>query len=114
MKGDRETKKVRPVFDGASRHNGVSLNDIILDCPKLQSELFDILLRFRRYAVAIACDIAMMYLQIRIPESDRPYFRFLWEVDDKITAYGFDRVCSGQSATPAQAIFVSQENALAH
>ena len=102
------------MFDGASRHNGVSLNDIILDCPKLQSELFDILLRFRRYAVAIACDIAMMYLQIRIPVSDRPHFRFLWKVGDKITAYEFEGLCFGQSAAPAQAIFVSQENALAH
>jgi hypothetical protein len=112
VRPDRDTTKVRVVFDGASQHRGVSLNDAILDCPKLQNDLFDILVRFRRFPIALACDISQMYLQIKIPEVDRKYFRFLWsEAGQEPVGYEFDRVCFGQSAAPAQAIFVSQENA---
>ena len=73
---DRDTTRCRIVYDGASRHYGVTFNDIIHKGPKLQSDLLDVLTRFRETPVAIACDIARMYLQIGIPENDRPYFPF--------------------------------------
>ena len=101
LKYDRDTTKCI-VYDGASLHQGVALNDVISVGPKLQSELFDILIRFRHKTIAIACDISKMYLQIRIPVTDRPYFRFLWrDENEKIIAYEFERVCFGQSAAPA-------------
>ncbi len=50
---------------------GVSLNDTIHQGPKLQRELFDVLLRFRRYPVAIVCEIAEMYLRIGISPEDK-------------------------------------------
>ena len=75
---DKTTTKTRIVFDASAKHNEVSLNDMIAPGPKLQTNLFDVLLRFRRYPVALACDIREMYLQIQIPSEDRSYFRFLW------------------------------------
>ena len=39
--------------------------------PKLQQELFDVLLRFRKLPVAAVCDIAEMYLQITLHPGDR-------------------------------------------
>ena len=39
---------------------GVSLNDVIHQGPKLQQDLFDVLLRFRQCQVAVVCDIAEM------------------------------------------------------
>ena len=39
--------------------------------PKLQQDLFNVLVRFRRNPVGIACDIQEMYLQIEIEEQDR-------------------------------------------
>ena len=49
VKRDRSTTKVRIVFDAAARYHGVSLNDVVFQGPKLQRDLFDVLLRFRRY-----------------------------------------------------------------
>ena len=62
VKPQKATTKVRIVFDGSAKCDGVSLNDAIHQGPKLQRELFDVLLRFRRSPVAIACDISEMYL----------------------------------------------------
>ena len=44
---------MRIVFDCSARCNGVSLNDVIHAGPKLQRELFDVLIRFLRNPVAL-------------------------------------------------------------
>ena len=46
IKFDRETTKTRIVFDASAKCNGVSLNDVVYQGPKLQTDLFDVLLRF--------------------------------------------------------------------
>ena len=48
--------KTRIVFDASAKYDGVSLNDAIYQGPKLQRNLFDVLLRFRRQQVAIVCE----------------------------------------------------------
>ena len=67
---DKSTTKVRIVLDGAARYDGKSLNDVIQPGPKLQQDLVDVLLRFRRYPVALVCDIAEMYLRIGVHPQD--------------------------------------------
>ena len=61
VREDRSTTKVRIVFYASARYNGTALNDVIYQGPKLQNDLFNVLLRFRRYPVALICDIAEMY-----------------------------------------------------
>ena len=78
IKFDRETTKTRIVSDASAKCNGVSLNDVIYQGPKLQTDLFNVLLRFRRYPVAIACDISEMYLRVRLHPKDKSCHRFLW------------------------------------
>ena len=100
---DKSTTKVRIVFDCSAKCDGVSLNDEIHAGPKLQQDLFDVLLRFRRDPVAVACDIKEMYMQIGIEEQDRPYFRMLWRdltEDRDPEVYEFVVMCSGK--TPLQ------------
>ena len=46
--------------------------------PKLQKDLFDVLLRFKKLPVAVVCDIAEMHLQIKLYPSDRSCQRILW------------------------------------
>ena len=111
---ERMTTKTRIVFDASAKFQGTSLNEELYAGPKLQNSLFDVLLRFRRFPVAVACDVSEMYLQIRIPIEDRSKFRFLWrnlEVDRKPDIYEFERVVFGDASAPFRAQFVSQENA---
>ena len=110
---DKATTKTRIVFDASAKYQGKSLNDEIPSGPKLQNSLFDVLIRFHRYPVAVACDIKEMYLQIRIPVEDRSYFRFLWrdlEPQRKANVYEFERIVFGDASAPFRAQFVSQEN----
>ena len=51
-KTEKESTKTRIVFDASAKENGVSLNDIIHCGPKLQRDLCEVLLRFRKNPVA--------------------------------------------------------------
>ena len=108
---DKETTKTRIVFDASAKYEDVSLNDVINQGPKLQRDLCDVLLRFRRFPVAVVCDIAEMYLRIGITSDDKPYHRFLWRGTDQNhqpDIYEFDRVVFGVNSSPFQAQFVLQ------
>ncbi|KRX15665.1 hypothetical protein T07_11352 [Trichinella nelsoni] len=50
--------------------------------PKLKADLLGILLRFRRYRVALQSDIVKMFLQVDLREEDRDVCRFLWRKDE--------------------------------
>ena len=110
---DKATTKTRIVFDASARHEGVCLNDYIHKGPKLQRDLIDVLLRFRRQPIAIVCDVAEMYLQIEIREEDRPFHRFLWRdmEDRQPDEYEFNRLVFGVNSCPFQAQLVTQRHA---
>ena len=102
------------VFDTSAKCNGVSLNDMIHQGPKLQNELFDVLLRFRRYPIAVVCDIAEMYLKIELGPEDRSFHRFLWQnlaSNEKPCEYEFNWLVFGVNASPFLAQLVSQHHA---
>lgn len=75
--------------------------------PKLQNDSFDVLLRFRKHEITIACDISEMYLRVGICEPYRKYNRILW--DD--TVYAFTRLVFGVNTPPFLAQIVAQTNA---
>ncbi|XP_071816656.1 uncharacterized protein [Apostichopus japonicus] len=111
---DRTTTKVRIVYDASAKDRDLCLNDVINNGPKLQNDLCDVLLRFRRDKVAVVCDISEMYLQIEIDEVDRPMFRFMWrdlDVQKEPGTYEFNRLIFGLNVSPFIAQKVSQENA---
>ena len=117
LRPDKDTTKIRIVFDAAAKSEGVSLNDKIHQGPKLQRDLFDVLLRFRQFPIAVVCDIAEMYLRIGITQADKPYHRFLWRGMDQNRdpdIYEFDRVVFGVNASPFQAQYVLQQHAKQH
>lgn len=72
IRPEKDTTKTRIVFDASATCEDISLNDVIHQGPKLQRDLFDVLLRFRRFPVAIVCDIAEMCLRIGILQEDKP------------------------------------------
>ena len=57
-----KTSKFRVVFDGSVKtSSGVSLNDILLNGPRVQEELTSIVMRFRTHRIALTTDITKMY-----------------------------------------------------
>ena len=117
MRPDKETTKTRIVFDASAKYEGVSLNDVIYQGPKLQRDLFGVLLRSRRFPVAMVCDIAEMYLRIGLSKEDKPYHRFLWRGtnhNQPPKIYEFNRVLFGVNSSPFQAQFVLQRHAQKH
>ncbi|CAG2212809.1 unnamed protein product [Mytilus edulis] len=114
IRPDKETTKTRIVFDASAKFMGISLNETIHQGPKLKQDLFDVLLRFRKYPVALVCDIAEMYLRIKIAPDDRPFHRFLWramKTEQEPEEYEFNSVVFGVNSSPFQAQFVSRKHA---
>ena len=113
VREDKSTTKVRVVFDAATKYEGRCLNDAILPGPKLQLEIVDVLLRFRRAPVAISADIAEMFLQVRLREEDQAFHRFLWrdlDASREPDVYKFLRLPFGNSSSPFCAQYVLQSH----
>ncbi|XP_036318216.1 uncharacterized protein LOC118733101 [Rhagoletis pomonella] len=71
--------KFRVVFNAsAPTSNGLSLNDLQLVGSPIQDSLINIILRFRRYAVAITADVEKMFRQVLVAPQDRDFQRILW------------------------------------
>ena len=70
--------KIRVVFDCSARFKGTSANDLLMKGPDLTNSLLGVLTRFRQDHVAVMADIQEMFHQVRVPECDRSFLRFLW------------------------------------
>ncbi|XP_058817300.1 uncharacterized protein LOC131680603 [Topomyia yanbarensis] len=78
-KEDGLTTKLRVFFDGSrATTSGVALNDILLDAPNVNADLFEALLRFRSYPVVFAADVEKMYRQVLLHSEDTDYQRIVW------------------------------------
>jgi len=105
IRKDKQTTKLRIVYDASARDKGPSLNDCLFSGPKFDQNILDILLRFRMYKVALVADVEKAFLMISVCKNDRDVLRFLW-VDDVtkpvpvIHEMRFTRVVFGVSASP--------------
>lgn len=67
LKPTSTSTKLRVVFDASCKTStGISLNDILHSGPKLQDDLFIILMRFRLFRYVVTADIQKMYRQVHI------------------------------------------------
>ena len=90
------------MFDASSKSpKGYSLNDCLLLGPGLQDDVFDILIRFRLHQHALSADVAKMYRQMVLDESDRDFHRILWRdyVTDEIRELSMTRVTYGVASS---------------
>ena len=102
---DRDTTKVRVVYNASSKVFGPSLNDCLHIGPFLNPLLFDILLRFRVHEVALTADIEKAFLNIKIDPEHREFVRFLWIEDPNkespaVMVLRFARVVFGVNSSP--------------
>ncbi|GFR14023.1 DUF1758 domain-containing protein [Trichonephila clavata] len=97
------TTKLRVVFDASSKtSSGLSLNDLLMVGPRVQPELFPILIQFRIFNVAICADVEKMFRQIKIHEEDVDWQRILWRDSptEPIKEYRLTTVTYGTSSAP--------------
>ena len=80
VKPDRATTKVRVVFDGSAAFEGNSLNNESFPGPKLQSNVFDVLVGFRQELVALIGDISQMYISFCYYRRTGLYIGFCGEI----------------------------------
>lgn len=94
FKANSTTTKLRVVFDGSAKtQSGIALNDVLLKGPKVQPDIFHILLRFRSYQVAITADVEKMYRQVSVAPEDGDLQRILYRKSpaDQLQEY---RLCT--------------------
>ena len=105
IRHDKETTKLRIVYDASAKTKGPSLNNCLHSGPKFDQKIFDLLLRFRIYPVAMTADIEKAFLMVAVSEKDRDVLRFLW-VDDITKSepepidLRFTRVVFGVTSSP--------------
>ena len=105
MREDKDTTKLRTVFDASAKTFGPSLNECLYKGPQLTPLVFDILLRFRAQVIALTADIEKAFHQISVDNDDRDYLRFLWlenifSDQPTITRNRFARVIFGVTSSP--------------
>ena len=112
FKVNGDTTKLRVVFNGSVKlRDGLAINDCLHVGPKLQADLFDILLRWRKSRYVFSADIEKMFRQIQIDPEDRAFQRILWRPleDQPIQIYDLCTVTYGLASSPYQAIRTLQQ-----
>ncbi|XP_062714095.1 uncharacterized protein LOC134290888 [Aedes albopictus] len=110
----KKPSKVRLIWDGSAKVDGISLNSMLLKGPDQLSSLPAVVFRFRQHKVAVVGDIKEMYHQIRISKSDRYAQCFLWSSDSspEPQIMVMDVATFGATSSPATAQFVKNTNAM--
>lgn len=107
LKTKGDTSKLRVVYDASCKtSSGQSLNDTLLVGPKLQTNISDVLLKFRTHNIVFTCDIRQMYLQILVQPSDQLFQLVLWreQPSDPLSIFKLTRVTFGVNCSPFLAI----------
>ena len=106
IRQDKQTTRIRIVYDASARSNGPSLNDTLYVGPSFGQNIMDIMLRFRVYKVALTADIEKAFLMIKVADEDRDALRFLWLEDvgseiPRVNVFHFTRVVFGVASSPS-------------
>lgn len=104
--------KLRIVWDAAAVSGGISLNDVLMKGPDLNTLLPSVLYKFREHPVAVSGDIREMFHQVRINEEDQHCQRFFWPNEDgSMDVYVLTVMSFGAKCSPSVAQFVKNQNA---
>ena len=105
IRKDKQTTKLRIVYDASARSNGISLNNSLFSGPKFNQNILDIIVRFRTCRIALVADVEKAFLMVSVCNQDRDTLRFLWvddlEKDSPVTKkLQFTRVVFGVNVSP--------------
>ncbi|XP_066967891.1 uncharacterized protein [Macrobrachium rosenbergii] len=98
---DNISSKVWSVFDASAKGpDGISLNGCVESGPSLIPDLVEVLLRFRRWNIALTGDTVKALLQIGVQRPDQDVHRFLWQCGNIVRVTKFVRVPFGNISSP--------------
>ncbi|XP_068246751.1 uncharacterized protein [Palaemon carinicauda] len=112
--GVQHPDKVRVVFDCASKVEGTSLNDLLLQALDMMNSLLGVLVKFRGGPFAYTGDINTMFFQVRVPEHQRDYLRFFWwenSLDEELKEWRMAVHLFGACSSPSITNFVLNQTA---
>ena len=90
--------KIRVVFDLSADYKVRCINRELLSGPDLTNQIAGVLLRFREEQVAVMGDIEAMFHQVKVPDDQCSFLKFLWwddcdtnkeNIDYEMTAHVF-------------------------
>lgn len=102
--------KIRVVFNGSQRTtSGLSLNDRLLPGPKLQPDLWLVVLRWRTFPIAAMTDMVKMFRQILVHPEDTHLQRIVWRDSPEKPDYCLKTVTYGTAPAPWLALRTIQQ-----
>jgi hypothetical protein len=112
----QKPNKIRVVFDSSAEFECVPLNKELLSGLDMANNLLGILIRFRRYHVAAACDIEQMFHSFYVNTEHRYLLRFSWFEDNDpsipVIEYQMTVHFLGNTSCPAVAMYGLQKTAI--
>ena len=102
LRDDKETTKLRVVFDGSAKEGGPSINESLYTGPCLLTCIYSTLIRFRMFKIGLISDIRQAFLNVGICNEHKDLLRFLWYHDknNMLIIYRFLRVVFGIASSP--------------
>ncbi|KAK7603897.1 hypothetical protein V9T40_004170 [Parthenolecanium corni] len=97
------TTVLRAVFNASAKNSsGCSLNDTLMVGPTIQPDLFTLLIKFRRFEIAMSADISKMYRCFEIHPEDRDMQRIVYRFNrnEPVQHYRLKTVTYGTSSAP--------------
>ena len=111
----KKPHKIRVVFDCSAKYEGASLNDQLMQGPDLTNSLVGVLTRFRQDRVAFMADIEAMFHQVRVPDEQCDFLRFLWwpdgNLESTIQEYQMTVHLFGAASSPSCCNFALKQTA---
>ncbi|XP_055526885.1 uncharacterized protein LOC129719515 [Wyeomyia smithii] len=104
IRPDSSSTKCQVVFDASSKpsKSGISLNEVLKVGGNVQSDTFDIVLRFRKPKFAFTADISKMYRQILVDPMHLALQRIFWREspEKSMKVYELTTVTYGTASAP--------------
>ncbi|XP_076660370.1 uncharacterized protein LOC143363708 [Halictus rubicundus] len=95
--------KIRVVFNGSYvSGRGSAINDYLAAGPKLQTDLWAVITRWRFHRHAFSTDIVKMFRQIKVHPEDRDWQRIVWRKDpsEEVRDFRLTTVTYGTTSAP--------------
>ncbi|XP_076660146.1 uncharacterized protein LOC143363453 [Halictus rubicundus] len=95
--------KIRVVFNGSYvSGRGSTINDYLAAGPKLQTDLWAVITRWRFHRHAFSTDIVKMFRQIKVHPEDRDWQRIVWRNDpsEEVRDFRLTTVTYGTTSAP--------------